>query len=178
MTTPPSGDEGLHLAPQDKPPPRLLQSAVTPLELRTPVGGAAHSGVSRAWRVTIVVAVILVLSAAIGGTYHWVQSRRYPVVVTIGVPDERTAAAIQPDKLPPLVPVMPDMLEVTSIAMGDPRLAIVNGKRLGEGDSLLVKTRLGAVSLRVVSIEDGLVRFRHGGETIDVKLRAAKKTPH
>ena len=67
------------------------------------------------------------------------------------------------------------MLHVTSIALGTPPLTIVNGKRLAEGDSLVMNTPLGAVTIYVVSIEDGLVRFRHGGETIDATLQVEKR---
>jgi hypothetical protein len=55
-------------------------------------------------------------------------------------------------------------------------LTIVNGKRLAEGEWLVVTTPLGDASVRVIQIEDGVVRFRHGGETISAKLRAAQKT--
>jgi hypothetical protein len=178
MSTPPSEDERLRLARQDGPRPRLLQSAVTNPELQVPSGAAVPPPASsRALRITLIVAVALFLIAAIGGILYWIQSRRYPVVVTIGVPEERAAANVPgSDKLQPLVPVRPEMLHVTSIALGEPRLTIVNGKRLGEGDWLVLNTPLGAASVRVISIEDGLVRFRHGGETIDVKLQSAQAT--
>ncbi len=196
MSTPPSGDDELRLARPDNPPPRLLQSAVTSPELQLPARTAEERGFSRAAWIVITVAIVLVMSFAAAGIIYWrIQSRRFPVVVTIGVPEERAATApasqTQPSPEPsqaparpahvlaPLIPVNPDMLHVTSIAMGTPPLAIVNGKRLAEGDSLTLSTSLGTVTIRVVSIEDGLVRFRHGGETIDVKMQteAGKTRP-
>jgi hypothetical protein len=103
---------------------------------------------------------------------YWIQSRQYPVVVAISPPDGR-------DKDPlgnrgTLVPVSPDLLHVTSIALGNPRLTIVNGKRLAEEDWLVVKTVKGEASARVISIQDGFVRFKHGGNTIDARLQAAQ----
>jgi hypothetical protein len=68
------------------------------------------------------------------------------------------------------------MLHVSSIALGNPHLTIVNGKRLAEGEWLVVTTPLGEASVRIIQIEDGVVRFRHGGETISAKLQAAQKT--
>jgi hypothetical protein len=64
------------------------------------------------------------------------------------------------------------MLHVSSIALGNPRLTIVNGKRLAENDWLVVSTPLGDASVRVIQIEDGVVRFKHGEETIAAKLQA------
>jgi FKBP-type peptidyl-prolyl cis-trans isomerase 2 len=64
------------------------------------------------------------------------------------------------------------MLHVTSIALGHLHLAVVNGKQLAEGDSLLVATPAGVATMRVTSIEDGVVHFDYNGQLIDAKLGA------
>jgi hypothetical protein len=56
-------------------------------------------------------------------------------------------------------------------------LTIVNGKRLAEQDWLVLKTPAGEASVRVISIQDGFVRFKHGGETIDARLQLANASP-
>jgi len=76
------------------------------------------------------------------------------------------------------VPVNPEMLHVSSIALGNPRLTIVNGKRLAEGDWLVLSTYLGAASVRCIQIDDGIVRFRHGGEMLSAKLHVVEKAGH
>lgn len=119
--------------------------------------------------------VVTMLLAA--GVAYWIELRRYPVVVTIGLPEKDSAKDPLAGRPGPLVPVSPDLVHVTSVAMGTPRLAIANGKQLEEGDWLVVNAPMGAASLRVISIQEGLVRFRHGGETIDVKLQAAALKP-
>jgi len=120
--------------------------------------------------------VLFGFAALAAGGIYWYQTRHFPVVVAITPPDR----PLHPDPLGnrgTLVPISPDMLHVTSIAMGKPRLTIVNGKRLAEEDWLVVKTPNGEASVRVISIEDGLVRFKHGGETIDAHLQAIPSPP-
>lgn len=53
----------------------------------------------------------------------------------------------------------------------------MNGKRLAEEDWLVVKTALGEASVRVISIQDGFVRFKHGGNTIEARLELAQTKP-
>ena len=114
------------------------------------------------------------------GRFTGSGSRNSPIVVAISPPDR----PVRPDPLGDrraLVPISPEMLHVTSIALGNPRLTIVNGKRLAEEDWLVVKTPVGEGSVRVISIQDGFVRFKHGGETIDARLQLATETnaaPH
>ena len=107
-----------------------------------------------------------------------IEPRVFATSSTIGVPDANVAGDPLKNKKGPLVPVSPEMLHVSSIALGTPRLTIVNGKRLAEGDWLVITTPLGAASLRLTQIEDGFVRFRHGGETISAKLQIVEKTAH
>jgi hypothetical protein len=113
------------------------------------------------------------------GIVFWIEREKPPVVVAIAPPDGR----VQSDPLgnkTALIPLTPDALHVSSISLGEPRLTIVNGKRLAEGDWLVVKTVVGEASVRVLSIQDGFVRFKHGGETMDVALTVVAKqnAPH
>jgi hypothetical protein len=157
--------------------PRLLQSAVTNPELQiTDAARSERATFSSARRIAVVAGIVLVLLVLAAGVAYWIEWQRYPVVVTIGVPDTGTAGDPLAKRPGPLVPVAPDMLHVSSIALGNPHLTIVNGKRLAEGDWLVVATSFGDASVRVIQIEDGVVRFKHGGETISAKLQAAQKT--
>lgn len=122
-----------------------------------------------------VLGIIFLCALLAAGAIYWIESRHFPVVVAISPPDR----PLHPDPLGDrgsLVPINPDMLHVTSIALGNPRLTIVNGKRLAEEDWLVVKTPNGEASVRVISIQDGFVRFKHGGETIDARLQLATET--
>lgn len=122
-----------------------------------------------------VLGIIFLCALVAAGAIYWIESRHFPVIVAISPPDR----PLHPDPLGnrgSLVPISPDMLHVTSIALGNPRLTIVNGKRLAEEDWLIVKTPNGEASVRVISIQDGFVRFKHGGETIDARLQLATET--
>jgi hypothetical protein len=119
--------------------------------------------------------VLLGLSIFAAGAIYWYQARHFPVVVAISPPDIRDKDPL--GKPGVLVPVSLDLLHVTSIALGNPRLTIVNGKRLAEQDWLVLKTPAGEASVRVISIQDGFVRFKHGGETIDARLQLANASP-
>lgn len=137
-----------------------------------------NPGSSTLGRVVVICgAITLALAVVVGGVAYWIEAHRYPVVVAIDLPDKESRKDPLAGRTGALVPISPDLLHVTSIAMGTSHLAIVNGKRLAEGDWLVVNAPLGAASLRVISIQDGLVRFRHGGETIDIKLQAATLKP-
>ena len=133
---------------------------------------------SRGRHILVVLCIILGLAVFAAGSIYWFETKRFPVVVAITPPDGRDNDPL--GKKGSLVPVSPDLIHVTSIALGNPRLAIVNGKRLAEEDWLVVKTPNGEASVRVLSIEDGFVRFKHGGNTIDAKLQLAQATatPH
>ena len=172
MTSPPSGDEGMHVIPR-KVQPRLLRSAVTNPEIQ--IADDAGRAFSAVGRIAIIGGIIFAVIVSAGLVLYRTHSQKYPVVVTIGVPDKGASGDPLAHALGPLVPVKPEMLRVSSIALGNPRLTIVNGKRVGEGDWLVVQTPLGAASLRIVQIEDGIVRFRHGGDTISAKLQTADK---
>lgn len=73
----------------------------------------------------------------------------------------------------PTVTVTADMLHVTSIALGRPRLAVVNGVELTEGQSLEVKAGDETAILRLTSIGDGTVTFKLGGQIFSAKLYAS-----
>lgn len=127
-------------------------------------------------RVLYLLGFVVCLAIFTAGVIFWIQSRQYPVVVAISPPDGRD----HKDSLGnsgTLIPLSPELLHVTSIALGTPRLTIVNGKRLAEEDWLVVKTALGEASVRVISIQDGFVRFKHGGNTIEARLELAKAKP-
>jgi predicted RNA-binding protein with EMAP domain len=73
-----------------------------------------------------------------------------------------------------------DLLHVTAIALGQSNLAVVNGKRVTEGDSFVVVTSDGPAAVRVAKIEEGVVHFAYGTEKIEAKLlteTVAQKAP-
>jgi hypothetical protein len=72
------------------------------------------------------------------------------------------------------------MVHVTAISLGNPPLAIVNGKRVAEGDLVPLHTAWPAVivKLRVLKISDGQIDLTDGTQVLTAHLEAqAVKNP-
>lgn len=71
------------------------------------------------------------------------------------------------------VRIPPDLIRVTAIALGHPRIAIINGKELTEGESVKVRVPNGdiEVSLRVVKIRDGAIELTDGTQIVTSRLQ-------
>ena len=171
--TPNPDDEGLRTVQRSEPLSRRIFSESLQADPQTNEMDDEESQSSSHLLVTLLVLLGFAIFAA--GAIYWYQMRHFPVVVAISPPDVHDKDAT--GRPGALIPVSPDLLHVTSIAMGNPRLTIVNGKRLAEEDWLVIKTAAGEASLRVISIQDGLVKFKHGGETIDARLQATNSPP-
>ena len=179
MPNPPE-DEGLHVVRRDEPEQHLiygnLEQPSEPIAVRpdTPsnIGVFTFLG-------TFIVFLLIVLFA--WTRFHETKlEKRTPV---IGEERSNKLSPIEPvSPNPPIrarntVPVLPAMLRVTSIALGSVPLAIVNGKRVAEGDWFELKTDRGAVALQVEKIEDRVVHFRNGETTIEAKLIEPSLSP-
>jgi hypothetical protein len=177
VQTPNPEDEGLHVAQRPEPERGIIYSDSLQADQQSSDEVIAEES-STSRRLLVVLTILLGLAIFAAGAIYWLETRKFPVVVAISPPDGRDKDPL--GKQSAVVPVSPDLLHVTSIALGTPRLTIVNGKRLAEEDWLVIKTPAGEASVRVISIQDGLVRFKHGGETIDARLQVteAKPTPH
>lgn len=66
-----------------------------------------------------------------------------------------------------------DSISVTAISLGQPRLAIVNGKQLAEGDEVVAA----ATRLRIVKISDGEVELSSGTQVVMAHLAVPKPAP-
>lgn len=174
----------MHIVQREKPLPPLLQSAApeTEQEDSGKVRLGESSRLSGIGRLTFVGSMLLVILAFSIG-FMYLLEHRWPARAGTAAQPE-ASPAIAPDSAalaakPGSIPLHSDMLHVTAIALGNPRLAIVNGKRVTEGESFVVTTSGGATEVRVEKIEDGFVRFAHDGELIEAKLveTAARKSP-
>jgi hypothetical protein len=169
----------------EKPRPRLLQTA---LFSRLPAGPDTSSpGLSDRGRLTFIASMILVTVAFSVGFYYLLETRwsHHASKPVSSTPVESPAAEqssfgpVQPSPLitqsplittPAPAPLRSEMFRVTSIALGETRLAIINGKRLAEGESLLVRTPEGSRTVQVVKIDDGVVYLTSGSEKIEARL--------
>ena len=80
---------------------------------------------------------------------------------------------------PVVVQLTTEVIRVTAIALGHPRLAVINGRSVTEGDTITVHTPMHsvAVTLRVVRIADGRVDLTDGTQMIHASLAVTTPTP-
>jgi hypothetical protein len=164
----------LRIVQNETPRARLLETAASKVPPTIEKTGSVAQTLGRA---AIFVLTALLAGLAAAGADHWyryeysVPSRPLSVLKTI------RQALPTPPRAP--LTVGPDALHVTAIAMDAVPLAVVNDKRLAEGDWLEVRTYGGVAALRVVKIEDGVVHFGYGGQSIDAKFdQTSAPTPH
>jgi hypothetical protein len=169
----------MDILPSKLPNPRLLSSvssfAPHPTPASDPNASAdgVFSGATPRW-------VVLLLACALvaGGGYlfrgHYLKYRDQREVRMLQVETHRLAAAPHSNETPSPVTIQygPEMLRVSAIALGHPRLAVINGRALTEGDEVVLHTptRNVAVSLRVMRIADGHVDLSDGTQTITANL--------
>ena len=68
-----------------------------------------------------------------------------------------------------------DQIHVSAISLGDPRMAIINGRLVGEGEEIILHppgTPV-PVSLRLKKISDGEVELSDGVQVIKARLELA-----
>ena len=167
----------MHLVSQKTPAPRLLSTVVPEVRERPPErvnmrsrlkSVSLFSGNGRA----IFVGIILggVLLTIISVVYVRRQAARRHAE------EERQLLAVSTHSISPTEPIVvkisAELIHVSAISLGHPRLAIINGQLLGEGEYITLHTPSAniAVSLRVVKISDGNIQLSDGTQVITARL--------
>ena len=93
----------------------------------------------------------------------------------------RTVTAAHDVSAPPeplVVQISPELVRVTAIALGHPRLALINGQEVTEGDTVTVRppNTSVTVALRVVRIAEGAIDLTDGSQTVRARLRIPEIT--
>jgi hypothetical protein len=177
MPSDPPEDEGLKTVRRDGPAPHILHGDLAQPGGELVIGPRRSSTISM---LTFAGAVIIFILAAVWGWLYFAAGKSDHRQAAIE-PVAAKESPPPPSATPPawasknVVPVFPEMLKVSSIAMGKTPLVIVNGQRLAPGDWLDVKTERGVATLVVEKIEDGAVHFRNGDMTIDAKMAPRSK---
>ena len=180
MPDPPE-DEGLKTVRRDEPPAHLLYGDLARSDQELVIEPRRSSSVSifafaGVFLLIVLVAVLFLVFYSERNTEHRQATIDQPVTGQQAPPPSTAPSVARPSATPPswasgnVVPVFPEMLKVSSIAMGKTPLAIVNGKRVAVGDWLDVKTDHGTATVVVENIDDGVVHCRNGDMTIDAKL--------
>jgi hypothetical protein len=73
---------------------------------------------------------------------------------------------------PIVIQLSADMVRVSAIALGHPRLAVINGKTVAEGDSVTLQAPNSSVALilRVIRIGDGSIDLSDGKKMFSARL--------
>jgi hypothetical protein len=165
---------------KDTPPPRLLTTVVPELRerpaervsIRARLKGASlFSGNGRAIFMGIFLGAVLLSTIAV--VYSRNQSARRHAE------EERRLLAVSTHSISPLQPIVvklsADLIHVSAISLGHPRLAIINGQLVGEGEQITIHAPSAsvAVTLRVLKIGDGRIDLTDGTQVISARLELA-----
>jgi uncharacterized protein HemX len=167
----------MRLISQVTPTPRLLSTVVPdvrekPAErvsVRSRLKGVSFfTGNGRAIFLGLVVGAALI--CAVGFLYKRQQIARQHTEA------ERTMVAVSTKSIshpePIVIQISADLIHVTAISLGHPRLATINGRTIAEGDYVTVHppTANVAVTLRVLKISDGRIELSNGPQLITARL--------
>jgi hypothetical protein len=183
----------VHLIPNKMPAPRLLSSVVPEIRQRTASGDEPGSrfvlkgvgifcGNGRAIFVGILAGVALISTAGwIFSRHNFVDRESAAIRKLIHATTHSVSASPHSTATPApiMVQISSDVLHVSAIALGHPRLAVINGKQVGEGDTVTIHTpiRSVAVTLRVVRIADGRIDLSDGVHVFTARLTVPPLTP-
>ena len=184
----------MQLVPNQLPPERLLttmdaqESVIVPDASDSPFvlrGAGTMSGNSR-WIFigALIGAMLLSVGGIIFSRHAQKEGDRFDFPTFIKA---RTNGLAMPGSGEPPAPIVvqlsADMVRVSAIALGHPRLAVINGKTVTEGDSitLQVPNATLALILRVAKIGDGSIDLSDGKQMFSAQLTipspAKPKTP-
>jgi hypothetical protein len=121
-----------------------------------------------------VIGAAISLAAVLFSVIGIVYTRRQPAPHPPIKQERNLVAPPTPRSSPPdpiKVTISAALIHVTAISLGDPRMAIINGRLVGEGEQItLHPPAASAVSLRVRKISDGEVELSDATQAITARL--------
>lgn len=165
---------------KSSPSPRLLNTVapdVVEKKAEIPTGRFAlksaslFSGNGRAIFVGIVVGAAIISILGVTYTRHQSHKRQREA-------GARAAAITIPSRAESPAPpaILTSQIHVSAISLGEPRLAIVNGKQVTEGESITISIpgQLTTARLRIVKIADGRIDLSDGTQVITARLETSR----
>ncbi len=167
----------MRLISQKLPAPRLLSTVVTdvrdkPAErasMRSRLKGVSlFTGNGRAIFLGLVAGAALI--CVVGFLYRREQVARQHAEEARRMVAVSTQSVSRPE--PIVIQISADLIHVTAISLGHPRLATINGRTVAEGEFLTLHTPTAnvAVTLRVARISDGVIELTNGPQLITARL--------
>ena len=170
----------MHLISQNTPAPRLLSTVVPELREKPPEHTRVRSrlktvslfsGNGRDIFLGLLAGAILI--SALGVVYKRQQAARRHAE------EERKLLVVSTHSVSPpepiIVKISADAIHVSAISLGHPRLAIINGQLVSEGEKIIVQTPSASVTvtLQVMKIGDGQIELSDGTQLIKARLELA-----
>jgi hypothetical protein len=165
---------------QETPSPRLLSTVVPEVRERPPErvsmksrlkSVSLFSGNGRAIFLGIVLGAVLLTAISILYVRRQAALRRAEEQLKLLAVSAQSISVPQPI----VVKISADMIHVSAISLGHPRMAIINGKLVGEGEQITLHPPSAsvAVSLRLVKISDGQIQLSDGTQVISARLEVS-----
>lgn len=174
----------MQVIPNIKPSPRLLSSVGAEVrnggdparqDSRHKLKRSSSLGNGRAIFLGLLLGALAV--SAVGYFWHSPESADHHMASVrrfLAVRTQKVSTPLAPSEKPSTLTVQihPSMIRVTAIALGHPRLAIINGKEVTEGDAITLKTRDNrtSVTLHIVRIVEGRIELTDGTHVITAPL--------
>lgn len=174
----------MQLVPNQIPPERLLNSMEVQESISTEAasdspfvlrGAGVMSGSAR-W--IFIGAIVGALLFSIGGIIFSRQMGKegersnFPTFIRARTKSLADGPDSTATPAPIVVELSAEMVRVSAIALGHPRLAVINGKTVTEGDSVTLQAPNASVALilRVVKIGDGSINLSDGKKMFSARL--------
>lgn len=183
----------MRLLPLIGPAPRLLNSVVAEprpgkpddaaSDVRSRLRGASiFSGNGRAIFLGIVLGAAVLWVIGVVYSRHQAATRyeeASPKLLNVSTQSLSASQDSQVKPAPIMVQMRADLLHVTAISLGHPRLAIINGQQVAEGERITVHTPTSSVSLslKVLRIGDGRIVLSDGTQEITARLELTSPEP-
>ena len=159
------------------PTPRLLSTVVPDMRVKPPERVSMRSriksvslftGNGRAIFLGLIAGAVLI--CAIGVLYRRHEAARQHTEEQRKLLAVSTQSISRPE--PIVIKISADLIHVSAISLGHPRLAIINGRSVAEGEFITIHSPTAnvAVTLRVLKISDGRIDLSDGAQVITARL--------
>jgi hypothetical protein len=177
-------ETAMRIIGKSSPSPRLLNTVVpdvAPTKADPPTGRFSLKGSSlfsgNGMAIFVGIAVGVAIFSILGITYTRHQSQKDQKETGAPAPAVTSNLSSVAESSDPAASILAGQINVTAISLGEPRLAIVNGKQVTEGESITISSagQSAAVSLKVVKIADGRIELSDGTQVITARLETSRK---
>lgn len=184
---------GVRIIPNDGHSARLLNTVVPDIRVVSANHGQRASQLKRGgfWGNGVAIFIGLAAAVLIVGGATWLHERRVaaeraaamtPVLRAASTGSVSSTEGPLATPAPIMVQITADDIRLSAISLGHPRLAVINGQQVSEGDFVTVHTPTVRVEvkLKVVKIADGEIHLSDGSQMMVVRLSVPQensKTP-